>query len=163
MKELLCALEISATMAAAQNDCEPVKGMLQARLENGRWAGDVHLVAAETDVLTGAFRPIQPPQSSNADGIGVETGLKFQFDFGDQGSISVEIPYGITLRPAPGPAGHAEYRGVGKIIDATGRFDKRAGTLLMEGMYILWFDPSDRSNVWGRWNAQLTMRLCKAN
>lgn len=100
MNKLLCALVIGTAMAAGQNDCEPVKGMLQARLENGRWAGDVHVVAAETDVLTGAFRPIQPPQSSNADGIGVETGLKFTFDFGDQGSVSAEIPYGITLRPA---------------------------------------------------------------
>ena len=154
---------VAVPALSADQHCETGKGILQARIEVPTWIGDVHVVIGETDVLTGAFRPIAPPQRTGESGIGLETGLKLKFDFGAQGSISFEVPNGITLQPAPGPNGSAEYRGIAKVIEGTGRFEKTTGTLLIDGMYILWFeDPQNPATVWGRWNANLTMRLCKA-
>lgn len=167
MKQLRYAAALAITLsglALADNKCQNFRGVLQGRLEApAGWMGDVYGALDETSVMTAAVRGTILPVTSADSGVGLEQGWQLLWDFGAEGTITTEIPYGLVLKPAPGPQGYGDYRGVGKIVGATGRFDKSSGTVLVEGPYVVWFlTPGDRSTVQGKWNATVTFRICKA-
>jgi hypothetical protein len=113
-------------------------------------------------MVTGKMTPIIRAGTSIDRGIGIDRDGLQMWDFGEDGALTVELPIGLPLRPAPGPRGIGVYRGMGKIVDGTDGFSKATGNVLYEGTWVLWFlSPGDSTTAQGRWNADVTMRICK--
>jgi hypothetical protein len=158
-------------VAQGQENCQTLRGMLQGRLElPAGWVSQVYGTLGEAgvlDVLRGELRAIEPGNTVSDSGVGTELNVKYRLDFGANGSIVFQVPYGLLVEPpnAPRGPGIGTYLGVGKILSGTGRFQSgfwsATGTVLMEGPYVVWFDdPSNPATVQGRFSATVIIRAC---
>ena len=165
MKKLLFvgAVLATAAVAAAGEKCQTMRGVLQSYLDPAQklWVNEIHALVDETTMVTGAMTPIIRASTTIDRGIGVDAGGVSLWEFGADGTLTTEGGIGLHLRPAPGPQGFGLYRGMGKIVDGTGMFKKATGTVVFEGSWVLWFLPGDPPTPQGRWNADVTMRICK--
>jgi hypothetical protein len=168
MSKLFCgvaAMLAAAGLACAEEKCQTFRGVLQAYFDASvrNWVTEIHGVLDDAKMLAGGTSAIQRLTTSIDRGIGIDRDGLLLWDFGVDGSLTIEVPIGLHLRPAPGPHGFGLYRGMGKIVDGTGDFVKTTGTVVYEGPWVLWFEtPGDATTARGRWNAEVTMRICKA-
>ncbi|MCL4850946.1 MAG: hypothetical protein KJZ78_06135 [Bryobacteraceae bacterium] len=153
-----------AGFGRAEEKCQTIRGVLQAYLdpEVRFWVNEVHGVLDDTRMVVGKMTALAPATTSIDRGIGIDRDGLQMWDFGEDGALTVELPVGLHLRPAPGPQGFGVYRGMGRIVDGTGPFANATGTVLYEGSWVLWFlTEGDSPTPQGRWNADVTMRICK--
>jgi hypothetical protein len=123
---------------------------------------EIHGVVDDSTMVTGKMTAITRATTTIDRGIGIDRDGLQLWDFGESGTLTVELPVGLHLRPAPGPHGFGVYRGMGRIVDGSGGFTKSTGTVLYEGPWVLWFETSgDTTTAKGRWNAEVTLRICK--
>lgn len=86
---------------------------------------------------------------------GKGTNGHYTFVFGAD-TFVVEIPHAAWPFP-PGKAGLGYYRGTGKIIGGTGRFQNAWGNIVWEGPFIVW--TSD-GGIIGRFNPEIRGNIC---
>ncbi len=167
MSKLVCgvaALLAAAGFACAEQPCQTLRGVLQAYFDASvrSWVNEIHGVVDDTKMVAGNMTAIVRVTTSIDRGIGIDRDGLLLWDFGEDGTLTVELPVGLHLRPAPGPQGFGLYRGMGMIVDGTGGFAKATGTVVYEGSWVLWIvTPGDPTTAQGRWNADVTMRICK--
>jgi hypothetical protein len=161
----MAALLAAAAVLSAQEKCQTVRGVLQAYFDPSlrAWVNEIHAVVDDSKMITGKMTMKTPSTTTIDRGIGFDRDGVQTWDFGEDGTLTVEVPVGLHLRPAPGPEGFGVYWAMGMIVDGTGGFAQATGTVIHEGPWVLWFvTPGDRTTAQGRWNAQITMRVCKA-
>jgi hypothetical protein len=88
---------------------------------------------------------------------GKGTNGSYTFVFGAD-TFVVEIAHAAWPFP-PGKAGLGYYRGQGKIIGGTGRFQNAWGNIDWEGPFIVW--TPDGGVTWvGRFNPEIRGNIC---
>ncbi len=75
----------------------------------------------------------------------------------DTGSFLVEIAHADWPFP-PGKAGLGYYRGNGKIVQGTGRFENASGNVDWAGPFVVW--SRDGVNYEGRFNPEIRGNIC---
>jgi hypothetical protein len=155
-----------AGLASAEEKCQTLRGVLQAYFDASvrGWVNEIRGVVDDSTMVAGKMTSITRATTTIDYGIGIDRDSLQLWDFGEAGALTVEVPVGLHLRPAPGPHGFGVYRGMGRIVEGSGGFEKSTGTVLYEGPWVLWFEPEGDSTVAkGRWNAEVTLRICKTH
>ena len=88
---------------------------------------------------------------------GQATNGHYTYTFGPGDSVVVEIGHAAWPFP-PGKAGLGYYRGTGKIVQGTGRFQYASGNVDWAGPFIVW--SPDGENFYGRFNAEIRGNIC---
>ena len=75
-------------------------------------------------------------------------------------SFTYEVPASVFPKP-PGQDGLGLYSGnTAKIVSGTGKFAAASGNLNVGGSYLTWRDSGSPFGVSGRWNAELSGKIC---
>jgi hypothetical protein len=146
--------------AQAQQACTPFRAVGQAALPTPHpmlatdtWGGDVY-GSLGGEFLSGIFSGNDGDQSWQGAGGTGKNGL-YKLVFGsDSFTMEVHAAFGFP----PGKVGLGDYKGNGKIVQGTGRFENASGNLAWAGPFIVW--SPDGENFFGRFNPEIRGNIC---
>jgi len=73
-------------------------------------------------------------------------------------SFTYKVPQAFVIWPAGKSLG--SYKATANVVKGTHRFASASGQLEIAGPFILWADPNSPFGVSGRWNGELSGRIC---
>jgi hypothetical protein len=73
-------------------------------------------------------------------------------------SFTYKVPQAFVIWPAGKSLG--SYKATANVVKGTHRFASASGQLEIAGPFILWADPNSPFGVSGRWNGDLSGRIC---
>ncbi len=166
------AAAVALLLAAAPGWAQSQNCMDPRAMWNGRlafdpakgapaWGGEV-VVAIGEEVLEGTVREGAIPFRKGTPGVvGMDRKAQYIYDFGSDGSFTLELQStgAYPNPPGKGPFGH--YRDVSTIVAGKGRFAGATGHVAQSGPYVVWFRVSgDPLSLIGLYAAELHGKIC---
>ena len=163
---LLTAL---GSQAQAQPGCSAFRGIVQGILptpyrmaDTDTWGGNFYAIIGGTlmhGILSGNDGNTMGHGPILGQGRGGSYTICLQYP-GCIDSFTYEVPTAV-FQFSPGQLGLVDYTGnTAKIVGGTGKFKGASGNLNVAGPAVVWPDANSSIGLAGRWNAELSGKIC---